>query len=69
METFKSIIRPVGNSFCVILPKNVMNSQKLKKGEEIEVAIMPKRKVSLKDLFGTLKGTKPFVREHDDRVF
>ncbi len=67
METVKGVIRPLGNSFCVILPKKVMKSRHLKKGEEIEIAIFPRRKVSLKEIIGTVKGVAPFIREREDR--
>jgi len=69
MEAFETIIRPIGNSFGVILPKQLMQARRLRKGQKILISILPKHKVSLKDLLGTLKGTKPFVREHEDRSF
>jgi len=51
-----------GNSIGVILPAEKLKELGLKKGDKIEVDIMPKKRL---DGFGICKGAKPFVEEEE----
>ena len=49
--------RKVGGSIVVTLPKDLVESQKIKEGEVVEVTVRKFRKEG----FGVLKGVKPFT--------
>lgn len=67
MELVKVKLRQIGNSVGFILPQRIVRERKLKKGDEVEVEVIKREKLSFEDLFGIAKGTRPFVREHDHR--
>ncbi len=64
METANVKVKKWGNSFGIILPKEIINNQGIKEGVEIEVSIRPKHKTKAKDIFGILKGK--LKRDTDD---
>jgi len=47
---FRTILRRWGNSYGVVIPKDVALKEGIKEDDEVEVTI--KRAVDLKDLFG-----------------
>ena len=51
----KAQVKKWGNSFGVIIPKEVMESEKLKESDEIDFLII-KPNGALKETFGILKG-------------
>jgi bifunctional DNA-binding transcriptional regulator/antitoxin component of YhaV-PrlF toxin-antitoxin module len=53
--------RKVGGSLVVTLPKELVEGQKIKEGEVVEITITKFRK----DGFGVLKGIKPFTVEDE----
>lgn len=65
--TFKSKVRSVGTSLGILLPKEVVNEEKIKEGEEIEVSILKKNLKLIRESFGIDKGTTKFERDHTDR--
>ena len=66
---FKAKVRKVGTSLGVLIPKEIAQREKIKEGEEIEVGLLRARKVyEVLKLFGTAKGTKPFVRNREERL-
>ena len=66
---FKSKVRRVGTSLGVLIPKEFVEKEKIKEGEEVEVSLLKKRKLEeVLKLIGTAKGTKPFERDRTDRV-
>lgn len=66
---FKVKVRKVGTSLGVLIPRDLVKEQKIKEGEEVEVGILKRRKVGeVLKLFGTAKGTEPFVRDREDRL-
>lgn len=69
LEVFKSKVRQVGSSLGVLIPSEVVNRDKIKKDEVVEVAILKKDFSWLSKTFGSTKGAKPFKRDHNDRVF
>lgn len=67
---FKVKVRKIGTSFGVLIPKKILELDKIKEGEEIEMTILKKKKISdIEKLFGITKGAGSFEREvEDDRV-
>src|SRR3972149_9699831 len=53
--------RKVGGSLVVTLPKELVESQKIKEGEVVEVTVKKLRKAG----FGSLKGIGPFTAEDE----
>lgn len=53
--------RKVGGSIVVTLPKELVEGQKIKEGEVVEVTVRKFRKEG----FGVLKGVKPFTVEDE----
>lgn len=53
--------RKIGGSIVVTLPKELVESKKIKEGEIIEITV---KKVK-KDGFGILKGLTPFTAEDE----
>lgn len=53
--------RKVGGSLVVTLPKELVESKKIKEGEIVEITVEKVRK----DGFGVLKGIKPFTAEDE----
>lgn len=50
-------LRKWGNSFGVVIPKEIAKKEKFKAGEKVDILIIPKTNV-LKETFGSLKGWK-----------
>ncbi len=69
MDSFEGKIRQVGNSFGVLIPKEIVEQGKLKKGEKVRVAILKKDLALLDKAFGSMKGLPSFKRDRDDREF
>lgn len=65
---FVSKLRPIGSSACVIVPKEVLEQEGLKMGEELTLSIVSRDFSRLEKLFGSAKGAKPFVRDRRDRI-
>ena len=55
MEKTLARVKKWGNSLGIVLPKSLVENQKLKEGVEIEVIIQPKRVTRVKDLFDLSK--------------
>ena len=53
--------RKVGGSLVVTLPKELVETQKIKEGEIIEISVKKLRK----DGFGILKGVGPFTTQDE----
>jgi hypothetical protein len=53
--------RKVGGSLVVTLPKELVESKKIKEGEIIEISVKKLRKEG----FGLLKGVGPFIAEDE----
>ena len=69
VEIFKSKVRNVGTSLGILIPKEIIGNEKIKEGEEIEVAILKKNLELIEKLFGSAKGAKfKFQRDHTDRI-
>jgi antitoxin component of MazEF toxin-antitoxin module len=69
METvFKVKIRRIGTSLGVLIPKRLITEKSIKEGEEVEIALLKKRKDLIAKVFGIAKGAGHFERRAIDRV-
>ena len=67
-ESFKAKARKVGTSIGVLIPKGIIEHEKIKIGEEIHLTVAKRRRLEeVWKLIGTAKGTKPFVRDRLER--
>ncbi len=64
MESANVKVKKWGNSFGIILPREIINNNNIKEGAEIEVFIRSKHKTKVKDIFGILRGK--LTRDTDD---
>jgi len=74
MKQITTKVKKWGNSFGIILPKKIVNSEKIKEGIEINIIIQQKNKTKVKDIFGILKGklnkdTKILMKEVDKELW
>ena len=78
MERIKTITKKWGNSFAVILPKKVVDTQNIKEGTEITITIEPIKKMTVGDLMEfakkhqlpkSKKTTDKIMREIDDELW
>lgn len=66
---FRAKVIRIGKSLGVLIPKDVVDAEKIREGEEIEVSLLKKRNLNkLLKLFGSAKGTVPFERDREDRL-
>ena len=56
METKDIKVRKWGNSFGIIIPKDIVEKQDIKEGSSIRINIQLNNKTKAKDIFGILKG-------------
>lgn len=68
LEVFEGKVRRVGSSLGVLIPKEVVSSDRIREDETIKVAILKKDSSLIDKMFGSVK-TKAFKRDHKDRVF
>jgi antitoxin component of MazEF toxin-antitoxin module len=55
MEQIKTKVKKWGNSLGIIIPKTIIDKEKLKENNEIIITIQPKRFTTVRDIFGILK--------------
>lgn len=68
METKDIKVRKWGNSFGIIIPKDIVERQDIKEGITVRINIQAKNRTKAKDIFGILKGkikkdTKNLLKE------
>ncbi len=66
-EMFEAKVRKVGTSFGVLLPKKIVENEKIKDGQTISVVILKKNLKLIDEAFGSTKGASSFERDRDDR--
>lgn len=78
MEKIKTTVKKWGNSFGIILPKKVVDTEKLKEGIEITITIEPNSKMTVGDLMKFAKKhplakinktTQEIIREIDKNLW
>ena len=66
-RTFKAKVRSVGTSLGVLIPKEIAEEEKVKKGMEVEVSVVRRDLRSVMKLFGIAKDADKFERDHAER--
>ena len=56
MEIITTKVKKWGNSFGVLIPNKIAKKQNIEEGSEVEIAIQPLNKTTVRDIFGILKG-------------
>jgi len=79
MEQIKAKVKKWGNSFGIILPKEILNKEQLEEGEEITLTISPKKITTVSDLMKLgltinihkklKKSTKQIMKETDEAFY
>ncbi|MCH7902815.1 hypothetical protein IIC68_03610 [archaeon] len=69
MSSFEGKVRQVGTSLGVLIPKEIISKGKIKKNQIITLAVIEKDLTAIDRAFGSAPNTKPFKRDHKDRVF
>lgn len=74
MERIVTRVRKWGNSMGIVLPKRVVDVEKLDEGTEITITIEPMHKTKVKDIFGILKNkikkpTQQIMDEIDEALW
>ncbi|MFA5856399.1 MAG: AbrB/MazE/SpoVT family DNA-binding domain-containing protein [Candidatus Pacearchaeota archaeon] len=72
MDTKDIKVKKWGNSFGIIIPKDIVEKQEIKEGITLRVNIQVKNKTKAKDVFGILKtkmkkNTDDLLKEVDSR--
>lgn len=69
METKDVKVKKWGNSYGIIIPKDIVEKQDIKEGVTVSVNIQIKNKTKAKDIFGILKevlgDTEKLMKEVD----
>ena len=73
-KMIKVKIKKWGNSYGIVIPKEVMKDENLKNNEEIEILIVKDSKKRFDELFGSLKrelnkSTEQIMREIDRDLY
>ena len=55
MEQIDVQVKKWRNSFGIVLPRKVVESEKLSEGKEVMITVQSKEKTKVKDVFGLLK--------------
>jgi antitoxin component of MazEF toxin-antitoxin module len=64
METTEAKVKKWGNSFGIIIPKEIIDKQQIKEGVTVKINIQTNNKSTAGDIFGILK--KKLNRDTDD---
>jgi hypothetical protein len=67
-ETFKAKVRNVGTSFGILIPKEIIEKEKVKAGDVIQVSILRPNLEEIMKFFGSAKNASKFKRNHEERV-
>lgn len=72
MEAIEVKSRKWGSSIGVIIPKEIVVKEKIKKGQKLELIIRKPVKLDMKNVFGSLKDwkkpTEKIMREVDEEL-
>ena len=76
MEQINTKVKKWGNSFGIILPKNIVDTENIKDGSEITITVQTTQKSKVSDLFALgvnlpkiKKNTKEIMREIDEELW
>lgn len=65
---FKVKVRRIGTSLGVLIPKQLIANKSIKVGEEVEIALLKRKRELIAKAFGIAKGARPFERHDVDRI-
>lgn len=69
MEQIRAKVKKWGNSFGIILPKNIVNSENIKEGTGVNITITLQNKMTVGDLMNFVKGLKlPKIEKSTDKI-
>jgi len=68
MEKTNVKVKKWGNSLAVILPTDIVKSQSIREGLDIDIHITTPQKTRVKDIFGILKDWKIDTQEFKDEI-
>jgi antitoxin component of MazEF toxin-antitoxin module len=68
-SVFKTKVRRIGSSLGVLIPKKLIDERSVKEGEEIEIAVIRRKKKLISSSFGMAKGASHFRRDKRDRTY
>ncbi len=66
-DVFKSKVRPIGSSACIIIPQEQMEKNHVRMGQEVEISLLVHKKDF--SLFGSVREKFPFERDKKVREF
>ena len=66
-ETFEVKVRNVGTSLGVLIPKEVVEEMKIKKGQKVRIGILKEDPKTISKYLGIAEGAKSFKRQHRHR--
>jgi antitoxin component of MazEF toxin-antitoxin module len=72
MIELKTKLRKWGNSFGIVIPQRIVQEGKAKEGEDMTILIKNKQDNILREMFGTMKKTKPtqkLMKEIDKELY
>jgi len=68
-ELFTAKIRKVGTSVGILIPRGIIEKEKMKIGEEMKFSVFKQKRLEeIEKMFGIAKGAKPFRRDNGDRI-
>ena len=68
MEQINTKVKKWGNSLGVIIPKKVVDNEKIEENSEISITIQSIKKTKVKDIFGTLKNWRINTQKFKDEI-
>ena len=74
MEQIKTKVKKWGNSFGVVIPKEIINREGLKENTDVFITIEPKKYTTVGDIMGILKrkskkSTQEIMDEIDEELW
>lgn len=68
MQTFQAAPKKWGNSLGVIIPKDILEAEGVKEGEEIEISVIKRKQSAIWELAGTLDDQNMSAKEITDAI-
>ena len=68
-EIFTVKVRKVGTSLGVLIPKEIVEGEGIKEGEDVEISLIKRKRLQeVLELFGTAGHSAHFERERVERI-
>jgi len=72
MREIRTRLRRWGNSFGVVVPQNVVESENIREGDDVRIFFNKRKTNILREMFGTFKFKRPvedLLREADQELW